>query len=356
MSGNEERAEQPPAIPLPELPGKLRLFLDGVLVLSVQLANQKWGALVPRWIVVLGFALGCVPLGYDVIRLDRFIKAKGKISEAFKDHKFSFVFVALLVLVLCLGGFGSRTTGVQLASVPINTPPPLGPSSAPNTPLVPPVVVAPATTVKPVGPKVPVPPTVKLTRPKEPKPDPQSAPPAGSASAQPPPPPQAAPFPFPNMVCTGGSACVGQNNGTVIGTQNNFGPPPPQIIGPSLHALNPVPAFQPIPNDPNRMARVSEYNNSLGFERANKQYTVNPGLALTFKVSPAFTDPDFKVGCDHPCQITSISTFEGDGRGNYSFTGGLPSVLGKNQSVTITVRSLDAANPVTNAGVEPNLQ
>jgi len=169
MYGNEERPEQPPAIPLPELPGKLRLFLDGVLVLSVQLANQKWGALVPRWIVVLGFVLGCVPLGYDVIRLDRFIQAKGKISEAFRDHKFSSVFVALLVLLICLGGFGICSTGVQLTSVPIK-PPLLGPSSAPNTPVLPPVSIAPTVIAKPVGPKVTVSPTVQprqTTRPKE---------------------------------------------------------------------------------------------------------------------------------------------------------------------------------------------
>jgi hypothetical protein len=238
-----------------------------------------------------------------------------------------------------------------------NTPPPTAPAPIPQSGSagLAPVVVAPTTTIEPVGPKTTLSPTLKLPppRPKEgtsPSPTPTQAP-----SPQPTVAPSQRAQSFPNLVCTSGSACVGQNNGTVIGTQNNFGPPPPQIVGPSITTMKPIPAFQVIPNDPNRMMRASQYNSSLGFESRNKEYTVNPGLSLTFGVSSAFTDPDFQVGCDHPCTITGISTSQADGNNTNSMAG-LPSVLNHRESVTIKIRSLDAANPVTKADVQPNLK
>jgi hypothetical protein len=128
-------------------------------------------------------------------------------------------------------------------------------------------------------------------------------------------------------------------------------PAPPEVVGLSQTYLAPVPPFVAPPTEAERMQKAIQYNQSLGFERANKEMTSAPGLTLAFGVSAPFVDPAFSVQCAH-CVVTSTSVHAGDGSGSFRATNGLPSVLTPDVDVVITVRSTDQT-PVTDVTVTP---
>jgi hypothetical protein len=159
--------------------------------------------------------------------------------------------------------------------------------------------------------------------------------------------------PAPQQHCETGSICNQDSPVKAPQTVNNFKePPPPTVVPLAQTYLPPIPPFVPPSNLAENMQAVIEYNNSLGVERGAKAFTSAPGLELTFHVSSMFPDPDFRVGCDQPCRITSISTGGRDRSGNSRRSSGVPSPLTPGTEVTITVRSLNG-EPLKNATVIP---
>jgi len=154
------------------------------------------------------------------------------------------------------------------------------------------------------------------------------------------------------QTCEVGSICNQDSPVQAPQTVNNFKDPPPRILGFSQEYLPPVPPFTVPYNAPGRDMLASQYNASLGFERANKMMTSAPGLKLTFHVSTPFPTPDFSISCDHPCAVSSES-FTAFGGNTFSATNQVPAILTPGVGVVITVRSTDRDNPATSATVVP---
>jgi hypothetical protein len=153
----------PPATPPTPRPPTWRFIFDGILLMSLQLANQKWGALVPWYVILILFLLGCAPLIYDLIRLEKFIKARGTISEYINAHKVSTALIAFIIFgmlwsfYLVFRSFSQPRiiqSAVQAApsSSPPQTAPPTAPSPAPqpNVPQASPSSPKPPRSNKPV--------------------------------------------------------------------------------------------------------------------------------------------------------------------------------------------------------------
>jgi hypothetical protein len=149
------------------------------------------------------------------------------------------------------------------------------------------------------------------------------------------------------QACAPGAIC-NQNSPVQAPQTINNGPPPPEIVDLNVQQIPAIPAFQ-LPADLSQRETLAEqYNMSLGFEKPNEQFTVNPGLVIRFRVSSDFVNPKFHIDCGR-CISTSIS-YGASGPG-YSFsTPGLPPILSTDMQVVVTVRSPDET-PLTGAQV-----
>jgi hypothetical protein len=141
---------------------------------------------------------------------------------------------------------------------------------------------------------------------------------------------------------------AGTNNGMQSLTNNYGAPqPPPNLVGLTTKALNPIPVKPNTPPDP-----------------MNSPLSINPGVSVTFGVDRIFQNPMFILLCDKPCSTTTA--FAGGASApqmlsvpeNPRLVGvalGLMGPLMPGNLVTIEVRSADsqAVNILTVAGYVP---